>query len=88
MEWALIVLLFPLSLELSAAVGQPHSCQVADALVESVLTHAASWDLQVEQALNSSWNCSEFLDFSFFSRERDTNGAQVHPGKFLNRRLL
>mmetsp|Transcript_33858 Transcript_33858/g.74086 ORF Transcript_33858/g.74086 Transcript_33858/m.74086 type:complete len:429 (+) Transcript_33858:42-1328(+) len=54
----------------SLAEGQRPVCQLAEALVGSVDMHLNEWDTQIEFALNSTHNCSTFLEFVYLSRER------------------
>ncbi|CAK0830457.1 unnamed protein product [Prorocentrum cordatum] len=53
-----------------ARAGAPPLCRTADAVLGSVDAHVADWDTQIEFGLNTSLNCSSFLEFVFLSRER------------------
>jgi hypothetical protein len=45
-------------------------CMMAGGLVDAVGMHLLEWDNQIDIGLNSSLNCSEFLEFVYLSRDR------------------
>lgn len=55
---------------LASAWAQPQSCQTAQGFIRAVDMHLAEWDNQIEVALNSTWNCSIFMEFIYMSRDR------------------
>lgn len=57
-------------------------CQVAEALVGSVGLHLAEWDNQIEIGLNTTFNCSMFLEFMYLSREKIRTEIDYIRGNF------
>lgn len=57
-------------------------CQIADALVGSVDAHLEDWDNQVEIGLNTTLNCSMFLEFVYLSRDRIRMQLEYIRGNF------
>jgi len=55
---------------LAAAESQRPVCMMAESLIDSVDMHMADWDAQIDFGLNSSLNCSMFLEFVYLSRDR------------------
>jgi len=76
-----MVLVF-VSIFASIAAAQRPVCQMAEALVGSVDHHLNEWDNQVEIGLNSSLNCSEFLEFVYLSRDRIRLELEYIRGNF------
>jgi len=70
----------------ATAAGQPAGerpiCQLADALVGSVGAHLTEWDNQIEIGLNSTMNCSMFLEFVYLSRDRIRMQLEYVRGNF------
>jgi len=57
-------------------------CQMAEALVDSVDMHLEEWDRQIEVGLNTTLNCSEFLEFVYLSRDRIRMQLDYMRGNF------
>mmetsp|Transcript_26359 Transcript_26359/g.83469 ORF Transcript_26359/g.83469 Transcript_26359/m.83469 type:complete len:431 (-) Transcript_26359:104-1396(-) len=57
-------------------------CMMADALVDSVDAHLAEWDNQIDTGLNSTLNCSMFLEFTYLSRDRIRAQLEFIRGNF------
>jgi len=66
----------------AAAESQRPVCMMAESLVDSVDMHLADWDTQIDFGLNSSLNCSMFLEFVYLSRERIRNQLDYIRGNF------
>lgn len=54
----------------AAAESQRPVCMMTESLIDSVDMHLADWDSQIDFGLNSSLNCSMFLEFVYLSRDR------------------
>mmetsp|Transcript_10921 Transcript_10921/g.20336 ORF Transcript_10921/g.20336 Transcript_10921/m.20336 type:complete len:419 (+) Transcript_10921:103-1359(+) len=69
---------------LVAASGQPSRpvCQMGEALVNSVDFHLDEWDSQIEIGLNTTYNCSVFLEFIYLSRDRIRTQLEYIRGNF------
>merc|ERR1740117_2737213 len=57
-------------------------CQMSEALIGAVDNHLDDWDSQLEIGLNSSFNCSTFLEFVYLSRDRIRLQLEYVRGNF------
>jgi hypothetical protein len=55
---------------------------MSEALIGSVDDHLNQWDSQLEYGLNSSWNCSMYLEFVYLSRDRIRQQLEYIRGNF------
>lgn len=62
-------IMVPRALAASHSKQRPR-CALAEALTASVDMHLDDWDTQIEIGLNTSMNCSDFLEFVYLSRDR------------------
>jgi len=85
-QGAMVVTATAVVMLIAAAAGQPAGerpiCQLADALVGSVGAHLTEWDNQIEIGLNSTMNCSMFLEFVYLSRDRIRMQLEYVRGNF------
>jgi len=57
------------------AVDEPSSgthplCDTSAGLVKSVNDHVRMWDTQIETSRNTTWNCTQYLDYIYTTHER------------------
>lgn len=45
-------------------------CETSTALVKSVNDHVGTWDAQIAVSNNATWNCTQYLDYIYASREK------------------
>merc|ERR1719420_1792637 len=55
---------------------------MSEALIGAVDMHLDEWDSQIEIGLNSSYNCSTFLEFIYLSRDRIRLQLEYIRGNF------
>jgi len=58
------------------------TCILSDTFTQSVDAHLKDWDAQIAFGLNTSLNCSEFLEFVYLSRDRIRTELDYIRGNF------